>query len=400
MGDFRRTLLLTRWAPDARYAGGEYLRKRIGVLPKEALRWAYVARPMRTPDAGMPVSRAFPPRQLHWRLRGGTLQHLCLNLLQAPGLARRIAAWAAELRPELVWIISDMEAVTVGRRVARRLRVPIHLSVPDAYESCRLLGVPRSYYAIYVREVRRALAIARSVDTISEELLVHLRAHFPMPRLLDGMVFPSPAARAAQQKPRLDRAPLADNRLRRIGFCGASRVSDAQWHGFLRMLGRLEWDFEIMVFADPDFFNATKPPGNVNLAFQPYQASEEDVVRRFVEMGVRACYLGLWREPEKALFARTSLSSKLTTYVAAALPIVVDAPEQSVAWRLVRDYGAGVLVGASETEDIGRLKALFGDRDVWWSMAQGSARLCRAEFDLESKTERFVALLNSVATVA
>ena len=116
------------------------------------------------------------------------------------------------------------------------------------------------------------------------------------------------------------------------------------------------------------------------------------MVRGLREKGVHACYLGLWREPEKAFFGRTSVSSKMTSYAAAGLPIIADVSEDAEVWRMITKHGAGVRL-SGESHDIQTLESLFRGGAGWESHARGALQLCEQELNLERNIEEFKHLL-------
>jgi hypothetical protein len=122
------------------------------------------------------------------------------------------------------------------------------------------------------------------------------------------------------------------------------------------------------------------------------------MIRLFDSKSVDACYLGVWRESDRRLFGRTSLSSKLTAYAAASVPVIVDAEEDAAVWRLVEQHAAGIRLGRDCGEDLEGLERLFGDHDLWVRMAHGARRLCLEELSLERNVERFRATLHRTAT--
>ena len=389
---FPRVLLLTRWAPGARYAGGEALRKVVGRLPREQIRWACLDR-AGAADGSLPESRGFPPREAHWRLRRSFLQMFYVNYLQAGRLSREIAEWVKPFRPGLIWVASDMEAISVALRLEKRLGIPVHATVYDAYECCRLFTVPASFYPLYMRHVRRFLGTACTIDAVSAELVDHVRAVSPAAGRNGTMVLPASVGRdVLSALPERTKPDLASP-VRRIGFCGASRASRQQWLAFMAMLGQLPWQFEILAFAQQDHFHGVPPDGNVTVRFLPYAPTEADVMKRFRASGVHACYLGLVKEAAQALFAATSLSSKLTTYAGAGLPVIADAPVRSVAWRLVEKHGAGIRCGDDAPESLQELTRLFSDAEAWARMADGASRMCREEFDLDRNAQGLQKLL-------
>jgi len=293
-----------------------------------------------------------------------------------------------------LWVLAEMGAVTVGRRLRQRLGVPLHATVHDAYEFARL-ALPRRYEPLYRRSARRLLAECASLDAVSAELIARLREFCPPLKGRPALVFPSSARRAEIRSapPPADGGPQA---LRRLALCGSLRIDEWQWREFLAVLAGQPWPFEILAWTDRGAFFSTPAPANVRLRFQPYAASEADVIRELAGAGVWACYLGVSRAPQDAAFSRYSLSSKLTAYAAAGLPTIVDAPAASAVWRLVGRYEAGALFDGSAAAAAG-LRRLLADPGARERLGAGALRLCRAELELETNLERWTEALSREA---
>jgi len=385
-----RTLLLTLFAPDAKYT---ILRRYAEVFPPERLCWCSLQK-CATPASTRFRHRAFVPRRLHWRLQRTWLGHVYAHECQSRRLADEIARWVADFRPEVLWVLPQLGAASVGRHLHGRLGVPLHATCHDAHETARGI-VPRLYYPFYAASVNQLFRQAESVDAISEGLLGHLCDLYPSVTDANGIVFhPSIRAELVQSPLKRD-ARWRKGRTRRIGLCGSMRVSRRQWRSFLGELSGLPFEFELVTLAYRDRFFDVGLPANVRQRALPFAATETDVMNAFHAECVDACYLGLWRDEKRALFGQTSLSAKLVTYAAAALPIIVDARPDSLAWRLVSKHGAGVLLGATAvSETLGRL---FGDDFMWNAMASGAQTLCMEEFDLATNMERFARRLAMTA---
>jgi hypothetical protein len=391
---FPRTLLLTWRAPDGRYATNEVLRKIAGRFPAGTLQWASMTAP-RPEAAALCPHRAFAPRHLHWRLEWTALNYFYVHNVQAPAIARRVAAWAAPFRPEVIWVLAELGATNVAHCLRRLLGVPIHATVHDAYECARFIDPPR-YHPIYLHCTRRMFRRAKSVDAVSDELLAHIRDRYGE-RDLDGIAFPPSIARdqMAGAAPAVD--PNGTPAVRRIGICGSTRTSAWQWESFVRLLARLPYAFEIVTFVYEDLFPKVDLPANVRRVAHPYAPTERDLIRSFREGGIWAAYVGLWKDDVARPFARFSMSSKITTYAAAGVPVIIDGPEEAASWRLVDRYGAGILCGGDEEESLRRLSSLFGEEESRRRMAEGSARLCREALDLDANIERFRDTLSRAA---
>lgn len=364
----------------------------------------------------MPSSKAFPPRQLHWRLADSAAEY-CLNRIESGLFARRITRWAEDFKPQLLWIFPELRAVDVGIHLAKMLRVPVHATVHDAHELAGFFVIPSSCVVFYLRSVCRLFQSVSSIDTISNELLDHVSTKYRGVHSREGVVVP-PSIPLREMIQRGEGGPGFDNNSRRILFCGAARESEAQWCSFVNLLAELPFLFQVTAFSSPEFFHKSNLPKNVSVAFHPYVESGSELITIIGGMKFHAAYLGLWREAQLKLFAQTSLSSKLATYVAAGVPVIIDAPEDSVAWRLTCKYGAGILLkdeGAVGSKDgnrgqmtsnsyqvsnVEQLKMLFSDDATWLRMAKGSARMCRDEFDLNVNAERLREILARTAESA
>jgi hypothetical protein len=376
--DIPRVLLLTLWPPDTKYKA---LPKVALGLPPERLCWCSLLASDR-PGAWAFRHAAFLPRPLHWRLRNTGVGHLVFHELQARAVARRMAAWARAFEPQLLWVLPELGAAAVGRALKRELGIPLHVTVHDAHETARFL-VPPLYYPFYARSVGAILRAADSVDAICAPMLEHLRRDWIRLPPARTLVFPPSVAAALRAPPRPRGGPAGDG-VRRIAFCGSMRQTAGEWQQFLQRLGRLPWTFEILAYAYEALFARAEPPSNVRIRMLPYQEDEADLIQALAESGAHAGHVGLWREPRRGLFARTSLSAKLTTYAAAGLPIVVDGPADSAAWEIVRRYNAGVLCAGEDATVESSLRALFGDEDAAGRMAAGAQRMCEQEFDLDA----------------
>jgi hypothetical protein len=374
------------------------LRKILREMPPERVRWAYLARPMAgaVPD-GLPEYRAFPPRMLPWRLRTRAINYWYTHKAQARGIAESIAGWAEPFRPQVIWVLAELGAVNVAYHLGRRMRVPVHATVHDSYAFARF-AMPRAYYPVYARDVRRLLASIRSMDAVSEELLRDVRAGFAMPALSDAIVFP-PSIAPSHMAEAVSRRGAADRR-RKIALCGSVRIDEAQWKAFLGLLEKLPFEFDVLAYAERSAFFNTPTPRNVTLSFQDYAGTEAEVVQRFNREAVDACYLGLTFRDDQRVFAKGSLSSKLITYCAAACQVIVHGPAESVVWRYVEQYGAGIRCDTDEQSGLEALQRLFADDEARLRMAAGASRLCRQEFDLKRNVARFAELLSRTAATA
>lgn len=386
-----RILLLTRWAPDGRYSGAELTRKAVACLPPDCLKWAYISG-QKDKDK-QTNTKCFQPQVLHWRLVSSVPGYVFQYYWDAKRIAAEIYEWSRAFDPQVIWLASDMEAIPVALHLKRLTSAFLHFTVYDAFEHCKAYTkMPSLFYPIYMKQVQNVVGLSNSMDAVSEELLRQVIGRYSTQNLKCKMVFPPSISLKNIMGPPPG-ISLRVARERNIGFCGSSRVSDRQWRDFLGMLSELDYEFKLHVFGSQEYLNDVEMPTNVEYVFHGY-AQEENVIRFFHNSNIHLLYLGVWKDEEHSLFARTSLSSKLTTYAASGVPVVADVPEDSVAWRLLEKYDAGVLCGNDRNAAIAGMNEILGDESVWEKKAQGCSELCREHFDLEKNVQKFRELLS------
>jgi hypothetical protein len=383
-----KILLLTDSAADSRYASAEVIRGILRHIPRDRVRWACLRSIREQSEFHDCQAKHFPPRLLHWRLNAGWWQYLYTRA-QARRIAGAVCAWVRDFGPDLVWVFPGTDSVIVARHLEQMLRIPVHMTVHDAFEINRVFWPHAYLYGIYQRDVASLLKKVVTMDAVSRELIEHVKSQFET-KLTGTLEFP-PSTDLASPIPS-EKNPPWNNNVHRIGLCGNPRVERRQWDAFVGMLSGLPHTFEIHAFGNVEAMVDTRYPPNVRLIPLGFAENESEIVAYLHDHGMSVCYLGLYRDADRAFFARTSLSSKLTTYAAAGCPVCIDGPEDSVAWRLILKYDAGVIVNASlgGSED---LVELLNDGEVWRRKNEGACRLCATEMDLARNTGRLLDLM-------
>ena len=394
--EFPRTLLLTLGAPDAKY---KVIRPYADKLPPEKLCWCSI----QPPEPGAEFCfryKAFTPKQPYWRLRFASIGQLYFHELQASRLAREIEDWVRDFNPELLWILPEMGAASVGYRLARRLGIPLHTTSHDAHETA-LYQVPSFFYYVYAHRTKQVFSLADSLDAVAAGLVDYVCQH-RRPLAPEDTLVVAPSMDRRWIPPEARPVPNAtEGGTRRIGLCGSMRIGESQWAEFVQVLGKLPYDVEIIAFAYKDMFYDVPLPENITVSLQPFAETRTDLMKRFCELEVDAFYLGLWKEESRGLFGRTSLSAKLGTYVACGRPIIVDAREDSVAWQLVKKHAAGILLDKTGQSNLSegseKLNHIFSNADVWYKMAIGSVETFDQEFDLDRNVANLKELMKRTA---
>ena len=400
MGASPRTLLLTWWPPDLRYAGGEFVRRLVGALPPDSIRWACLT-PMSPRETGsllLPCSQSFVPLSLHWRVRRTKLA--AVALVEAAGLrvASQIARWVAGWKPEVLWVLPELGAIRVAKPLQDLLGIPLHLTLHDAHECAGYEALPSWYMPWYLRRAYDVVRRAASVDGISKELIEHVltnpRAQQPLRPAPRTMVFPPSISRSAIVS-EVDSSPKASTF--RIALCGSMRTGTAQWQRFAEALAADPKRVEVVAIGDASLQADMMRGRGIQVIAHDYFDQEADLIAYLRDQRVCAGYAGVWSDEDRRLFARTSFSSKIVTYAAAGIPVVFDGPEDSAAWVMLSRWKAGMLWDGSGAAHLA-LQDLRTGSTTWRSMASGALAMCRKDLCLEDNTEQFQTLLRETAT--
>ena len=391
-----RTLVLTNWRQNGRYAGAEAMRRILREMPAESVRWAALNSSDVDSVAGGVACKGVERKPMHWRLRGSALDMTLRCEVQARRMADSVEAWVTDFCPEQLWVLPEAAAVRVGTMLQRRLKIPMHATVYDAPETAKVAARTGIYYPLHIRRVREFYRQTSSVDSVSDSLISHLKKGF-IAGDCRTTVFPVSVSESWMRKVGVCSFYGRNDPVRKLGFCGAFRISDGEWMRFLSMLARMPYKIEFVAFAERDSVPRVEVPENVAFDFQPYVEDEEEIVRCFLRKGVDACYLGLSHDKNRRLFAQTSLSSKLTTYAATGLPLIVDAPADSAAWKLIEPYDAGVLcrwgTEAERASTEMALHRMFESEERWQQYANGTARLAREVFSMEKNLPKLLSTM-------
>mgnify|MGYP001565224908 CR=1 FL=1 len=382
-----RILLLTPADSDFPYAGNALLRKTVDKIGCEDLLWCGLSGCNKWKAPASYKRMSVPARSVHWRLRGTMAGYFHAREINARLQARQIARSISGFKPSLIWVLAEDEAVNVAYFLQRRLGIPLHLTFHDAPEVYFRFFSSYSPLAmsLYLGRLKCLFNAASSFDAVTKELCDHVEKTFSSVKHIPSVVFSPSVPREWLQPAPADRDFTPDS-VKRIGFCGSMRVSREQWAQFMGLLSRLNCKVELLAYTDRDFFPEVTIPANVTLRVEKYVPSERELINCLRSAGIHGFYLGVWKDKEKELFWRTSLSSKISTYAAAGAPLIVDAAADSLVWKLVSKYNAGIRVGTgNDDDDVRQLSSVCFDPYSWDSYAQGLSRLSVKELDLDNQ---------------
>jgi glycosyltransferase involved in cell wall biosynthesis len=103
-------------------------------------------------------------------------------------------------------------------------------------------------------------------------------------------------------------------------------------------------------------------------------------------------------DTDSRAYARLSLSTKITQYLAAGRPLFCYGPGEVGSCRYVESTGAGIVVGRQDrSELVNKLRLLCLDRDLRLKLGQTAWETARTHHDAEAVRERFRTVLADAA---
>jgi hypothetical protein len=340
-----RVALFTCFSPDTG-GGAVILRTVIAQLPEFEVTWFHLGPPAK----GYSRSVSLGPR-----LIGGSLLS---DLTRTPHLWLRGGRRVEELASHIVaghfdrhWVVAMDEGVRVGLQLAAQApTVPLHVSVHDDQEH-GMYGRSRRYrfVAPLVRApVRCLLRTATSIDVASDEMADYYQSSLGVKAIAVHPVVSRPSSTTEPVRVARDPASLT------VGHIGAiyspreftvalDAVSTAAKH-----LGRKPRG--IFVGLLPRYRSLVERAGIA--ADMPDHLDEEVAVEKLRQADfVYAMYPF---DPASRVFVRTSLPTKLSTYVRVGRPILAHTPAESTLARVVHRFGVGRVCSTNATAPLAR----------------------------------------------
>lgn len=306
--------------------------------------------------------------------RGIVGGNVATDLIRTPALwlgggRRRLDEIASRIlaaKSDVHWVVAMDEGIPLGLRLAERApAVPLHVSVQDDQEH-GMYGRSRRYRFIarlVRRPVRKLFQVARSVDVTSEEMADHYRREIGLRSTVIHPVVAgaAPVAPAARDPGRLV--------LGHLGAIYSPAEFETMLAGLKRAAAVLRREPAVcLIGLLPRYRPLVVRQGLA--AEMPDWIDEPEAVERLA--GCDLVYAMYPFDRRSTVFVRTSLPTKLTSYVRAGRPVLAHAPAESNLARTVERFGIGVTCGKNTVE----------------AVAQGIARA----LDTECMPDRFEAL--------
>lgn len=330
-----KVALFTSFGPNVG-GGAAYLRSLVAHMEGIEVTWFHLGPPL--PDR--PACVSLGPSIVGGPIVPDLLRTSALWLGAGRWMVGRLAEQIRAARCDRHWVVAMDEGIPLGLCLARRAPgIPLHVSIHDDQEH-GMYGRSRRYRAIARlarAPMQRLLRGARSVDVVGEEMQTYYRDRCGVSTSVVRPVVALPVPTAAAQRVGRDARRLT------VGHIGAI-YSPAELATMLEALKRaaatrrLE-PAAIFIGLLPRYRPLVEQAGLA--AELPVHLAEPDAVPVLARCDFVYAMYPFNRASE--VFRRTSLPTKLTTYVQAGRPILAHAPADSTLARTIGRFGVGAV---------------------------------------------------------
>jgi hypothetical protein len=367
-----RIALFTPFSPEIG-GGSAQLRSHLRDLADLDVRWYYLAA---KPTAAANEKWQWMGKPLSM---GELIGDLGARSTLLPGSRSRVREIVRRLEADLFWVVGHYEGISVAAELCEQGK-PVHLTVhDDPLATWKRSGRYRWFLPLLRRTFPRVLRGARSVDVTSwgmrnlyrEKYGVRCFAvYLHVPGLPEPAVSPETGKLTVGHIGTLYAVEPFRN------FVAACKAVAAEQGLELKIL-------RVGSSAQIDAVAAEDPRNFVSLG----ELAEQDAVRALAACDL--CYAMYPQGETFALFRRTSLPIKLSTYVQAQRPVFAHTPRDSTLARAVGGYAIGAVC---ESNDIAALaKALSRIRSQ--SVSREAFELIRKELMGAGQVEQLGAAL-------
>ncbi len=288
---------------------------------------------------------------------------------------------------ELVWVVlNSVSTIHLAHRALHRIDVPLvctEWDSPQYFALCLPLSLLpwRSIFAEYKWLMQRAVRVSVMSETGRRIVREQYRAEGIPWR--HGVGEPRRVSSAASRG--------RENDLR-IGFAG-SLYSKREWNALLGALDRARWTVGgrtvrvHFIGRFPRLF-ARRHERVLEHGMQ----TADQTLELLTSMDI--AYLPYWLAPKWSYVVKTAFPSKLSTYVAAGVPVFYHGPGNSSVSEFLRDYPVGLECDSLESSPIlACLERLAGDREFLARAAAARQAALADELGRHVMLDRFAQLL-------
>ena len=352
-----RLLIVSPVAPVPEGVGGVYLRDLCLMYPADRLAFAILPGigsgpwPEALRAAPRAVLDAVPERGFNrW---GRKVQETTRGLFDRyvdmqhlPKLVDQIAAFAAQTKPDLMWVpLAGPTMINIARALPSRLGMPMITTVwdPPDYALAHYWGI-------------RGHALARVMDRFGDAIRASVRcavASAEMKERYEGR-YGTPCVPMIHGLPESEWTPPAGMRAPNepfvIGYAG-SLYARREWDALIESLGRLQWrvagrETIVRVLASSFDVRVTRP---ARIEFLGWHSTSDAVT---ILSGCDVCYVPYWFDEAFRPGVELSFPNKVSLYLAAGRPILFHGPEHSTPTRFLERWPVGVPCHSLDPQEI------------------------------------------------
>lgn len=345
-------ILLVTWTPPGdRNVGEIILRDLCSFLPRDSVRVCEVSS---FSDAGCEYERLrlSAPSEKAWYPFSGRFGGLCNHLRvrtifkrAADRLVQDIVQYAQREGVDRIWLtLSSQALIRVGAQLGRVTKLPVFSIVWDPADFLASHQGWDSHSVRWtMRNFHRAMASSTAAMVVSEPMVERYSRDYGIDCTVVRHAFAEPGRQASS-------ADAVPGEIR-IGFAG-TLYDQGQLNCLLSALNRLGWtvggrSVRLRMVGNFYRFTQLKVPANVELL--GWRSTEET---RDLLAECDFAYLPVSFQPSHAEFARLAFPTKLSTYLAAGIPVLVHAPGYAAPVPLVKEHGFGVACESMSEESL------------------------------------------------
>ena len=314
----------------------------------------------------------------------GMVREYGRRMIRVPPLINQAIAFGREQKVDAIWaVVSGQTIARMARSVARSLRVPLYIQLPDSFEATLLSRVVdpvnrRAAEQILAMSVRDSVSCSVATRFMAEEV-EHRYGIKPIiihPAISNGTLkSPASSCRCSGQLV--------------IGFAGNAYSND-EWHHLVGALDDHQWrvgDREVSILT----YGHTPPPtpgpyGRVR--HQHFSPERELVDALSTEADILFCPQPFVRPFSTS--ARARIPQKLVTYLTTGRPILFHGPTDSAACDLLeRSGGAALSTSANRISLWNALTRIAASESSYAAIALAGHKLAMAEFDSTQQQRLF-----------
>ena len=394
-----RLLIVSPFAPVPEGVGGVFLRDLCLLYPADRLAFAILpgggngAWPEPLNAAPRLVLGAVPERGFnrwgrHVQRSTRRVFDTYVDRRHLPRLVDQIAAFAANVHPELLWVpLANPTLINSAARLANRLGIPMVTTVWDApdYFLPHYWGIDGAALTRAMRKFGDAIRASARTAVASPEMKAAYEQRYgtpctPMIHGLPASQWIPPAGMRSPDEPFV------------IGYAG-SLYARREWDALMSALGSVGWrvggrDVIVRVLAAS---LETRVTGPARIEFLGWH-STVDAVSILSECDV--CYVPYWFDAACRPGVELSFPNKVSLYLAAGRPIFFHGPERSTPTRFLARWPVGVACHSLDPNDIlDRLRVAATDAAFHATAADAIPRVLREELGLHVFRQRFAEFL-------